>query len=1204
MLEINEPQFTANVKSWIDAICARFISADPEFPFLGAEVEVRKQGKLERRDLVLRPRNNPNGFALTGEVKLPDKPDGRSPYNESLVLDAHEKASAVGVEYFFTWNVNRFVLWQTFKPQTVIFDRQLNFYDWAQITDSSELARSEATESLKRRWEEFLLEFAAIYRGAKPFVRRPLDQWFIHLLESALDQPTVFTYAAFHQLYGTSRDFHRKLDDWMIRNLGATIRAEDEQDNLQRAARYSCYVMTNRIVFYDALRRKYPERLEPLAIPKRLKSSVELRERLEAAFQRAVTVTDDYETVFRGDEFGEHLPFLSNPSVEAWAVDAWRGLIEQVDKYDFTRLDYDIIGQIFDGLISPQERHRYGQHYTKSEIVDLINAFTIRDADATVLDPACGGGTFLIRAYARKKFLAARQGKIPEHSALLSGVYGVDLSAYAVHLSTISLAARDLVRASNYPRVACADFFDIGRNGKRFPAGVSARDDKVEFVGLPPLDAVVGNPPYIRHEKLTQDQKRRYGELARRSRPSMQIAGRSDIHIYFWPYAASFLKPDGRFGFLTSSSWLDVEYGFPLQRWILENFAIIAVMESNVEPWFTDARIATTVTILRREEDMRKRLDNVVRFVQIRRPLDDILTGHQRGQGDNARLEAAEQVRDFLESIKQDIEDPNWRVRVVRQSALISRLSLAGGEDDEEEEREQTPAAPNSTAVGGDPASAHTGGKWGIHLRAPDFFFELMKLCGDRFVPLGEIAEIRRGITSGCDAFFFPRDVTEERLAELGPKKFREVYGLTPKQSEKIRVCLAGDGSVHFIEAEFLEPEVHSLMEIDAIRMDPALLKRKILLVKTPKSKLRGKRVSRYISWGEDQNINSGTTCASRGRSRNWYDLNPNPRSDMFWPMTQKYRHIIAENQHHLVCNHRLFDIYAREGTNKDILCAVLNSSLVLFVKNFYGRWAGTEGTLDTEIIDVVRIPVPNTALFKTEHIKEIKKAFQPLRSRAIGYIRDEIKMEDRRLLDLSILEALGLSKRQARSLLEHLYKTIDQMYASYREIELKANANRARAARRGKNTPQSIGAEIWESLLKEKGSDLRPFPGDFLPDLESERSDRFEIAEGKARLLEMFGSYGVENGGKMVELGEENRARLLLAVASEGYEGPIALPKSAKTASAILNDWRTYKEEQNRRFEELAEQRTADPSMHERLVADLWRRYRRWSQERDEARL
>jgi hypothetical protein len=51
-------------------------------------------------------------------------------------------------------------------------------------------------------------------------------------------------------------------------------------------------------------------------------------------------------------------------------------------------------------------------------------------------------------------------------------------------------------------------------------------------------------------------------------------------------------------------------------------------------------------------------------------------------------------------------------------------------------------------------AGDYVAGKWGRFLRAPDLYFELMRRFRDHFVRLGEIAEVRFGVKSGCDAFF------------------------------------------------------------------------------------------------------------------------------------------------------------------------------------------------------------------------------------------------------------------------------------------------------------------------------------------------------------------------------------------------------------------------------------------------------------------
>lgn len=1180
---MDEVPFCANVKSWIDAICA----ASPDLPFAGADIEVRKAGRSKRRDLALRPRLNPRGYALTGEVKLPDTPDGRTPYSEGLVLDAHWKANEVGAEYFFTWNINKLVLWETFRRDTPITQRSLDFFDWNVIRSSDELERSDVQTNLKQKLGDFLKYFAPIYEGAQPFPRKPLDQWFIHLLESALDYPTAATLAELTRRYDRTPAFKSRLNEWVKTNLGATISEEEESDNLERAAKFSCYVLTNKILFYDALRRKYPRRLRALTIPRTVANGSELKRRLDEAFRQAEMVTDDYETVFEGDDFGDRLPFLSDE-----AVDAWRHLIVEVDTYDLTALDYDIIGQIFDGLISPRERHRFGQHYTKSEIVDIINAFTFRSHQACVLDPACGGGTFLVRAYARQKWLSERTDQTQTHKERLSQIHGVDISAYATHLSTISLATRDLVQAGNYPRVTVCDFFDIDREKNQFPAGITRASGEVVFekVPLPDLDAVVGNPPYIRQELLSREQKARYRQLCDKAFPNLKLSGRSDIHVYFWPFATLFLRANGWLGLLTSSSWLDVEYGFPLQRWILENFCIVAILESSVEPWFTDARVATAVTILRREADLQIRANNLVHFVQIRRPLADILTDFERA-GD--RLEAAERVRDVIETRTADQEDQNWRIRVIRQAELIRRLTLDEGQ--EPGESGQIVAGEVRRIL--DPASAHSGDKWGRYLRAPDIFFQLLKRCSDQFVALCEIADVRYGLKSGCDGFFFPRDITDDRLEELGKDEFYEKYGLKKSDIRKLRLCKAGDGSVHLIEAEFLEPEVHSLMEINSLIINSDSLERVALIVNQPRSKLRGKNVLKYIEWGERQDFHKLETCAARETgNRAWYQIEPDTRSIAIIPMIQQYRHIIPINDNGFLVNHSLLELCG-SGVPIKLLAAVLNSTIVGLIKWSYGRGLGREANLQLDVYAAKMMLVPDASQATEDQAKLLEHCFDELAKLPRKNLAEELEWPERQQLDSAVFSLLGVHSSIERDRLQSsLYSAVRNLHAELRALELKAQADRLKAARRGKATPQSIAGEIWEGIKGDASFSLVPFPGGFVSINRS--SERLDIPEGKVRYRnDLFEAHSVIVGRTRFKLEHELRAKLLMAIVEEGFIGSISIPRSPAVCEDALKEWTDYRKELDARFQDLVSQRTTDLREQEKILASLWRRYRRWSE-------
>ena len=144
-------------------------------------------------------------------------------------------------------------------------------------------------------------------------------------------------------------------------------------------------------------------------------------------------------------------------------------------------------------------------------------------------------------------------------------------------------------------------------------------------IALDKVDAVVGNPPYIRQEGINKVDKDNYRNLHDTEWPGQpKLTGRSDIYAYFFSHAAYLLKPGGYLGFVTSVGWLDTEYGFRLQEFFLRNFRIVTIIESQVEKWFEDARVTTAVTILQREPDHAKRDGNPVRFIQLRKPLAEI----------------------------------------------------------------------------------------------------------------------------------------------------------------------------------------------------------------------------------------------------------------------------------------------------------------------------------------------------------------------------------------------------------------------------------------------------------------------------------------------------------------------------------------------------------------------------------------------------
>jgi len=1203
MPEITEWEFTADVASQINGVIAR----RPDLPFSEARCEQRGRGSAKRRDLTLLGKNRKPLF--TGEVKMPGTREGRSPLNEAVVIDAHDKANAIGVEHFFTWNVNNCILWNTFETGKSITDRHIEFIKAlpSPIATADEVKDPRVAEQIAQFLEKLLDRCAAISSGDIPIAKLPLDEKFINVWELAIFPIVQETHAALSRQYSSSPGFKRSLDKWMVEEQGS-IPSNDEaitRENLERAAKFSSYVLANKILFYQALRRQFSG-LRKLQIEDVIRTADALSIYLTDSFDHATRITKDYETVFAGD-FGDGLPLMSEN-----AVDFWRDLLEDTSKFDFTEIPYDVLGHIFENLLSPEERHKFGQHYTRSEIVDLINAFCIREPEAKVMDPSCGGGTFLVRAYQRKKDLSS--GKL-SHEQLIEQLYGTDISAYPVHLTTINLATRDLKQGANYPLVARKDFFKAKSGAGTFKV---PNESGCEIKPLPKLDAIVGNPPYIRQEKITeyygQKYKERLQELVHTDAPGTVLSGRSDLFSYFFIHSYALLEDDGYLGLLTSSGWLDTAYGFDLQHFLLNNFEIVAIIESSCEPWFTGARVTTAATILRRQSDPEKRQANNVKFVWFKQRISEFIP--QDHTDEDLRRVMFEELRDHIEQLEDGEDTERWRVRVVNQGELYRMgcfsFDLTPDDEDHADEEEDEPHVDGTAqhVLGKDwtPANpdlprgrAYKGYKWGIFLRAPEILTKLVKRGGDKFTPLGQIANVRFGVKTGCDTFFFPRDVTQEKLAEgFSDSEFENRFGISKKQAKDIRIVLAGDGSQHLIEAEFLEPEIHSLMEIDAFEIHPHELSREILLVSGEKDALKNKHVLKYIRWGEREGFQNRITVANRvSATKAWYDLTDERPAQLILPKLQQYRHIISLNTESLLNNSSLLSVYCPSDFAAG-LGAVLNSTVVALFKQFFGRMHGAEGSLQLDVYSAKMMTIPNLQLGNARVVKRVVRAFAQMRMRKAGPLVDvdstvgdqwtgELAMDDRQELDDAVLELIGVENPNERvSLRDELYHEVTKLYRQIRATERIMQRYRSQTARRGRQTPQSIANDIWDDLATKP---VLLTPIDFIKSGANTRA--VVIREARAELLHepLLGTFGVKTGAHAEYFDTLEEAEFLKAVADVPMHGDVDVPTSPDVCGKAVTKYR----EQRAALEEqlLAEAATftSDETLQHRVVRELWKK-------------
>ena len=138
---------------------------------------------------------------------------------------------------------------------------------------------------------------------------------------------------------------------------------------------------------------------------------------------------------------------------------------------------------------------------------------------------------------------------------------------------------------------------------------------KKAVVKFPTFDACVGNPPYIRHELI--EHKETWNHLAETEFGLKKINQQSDLYVYYLMHTSAFLNEGGRLGYVISSSWLDISFGTGFQKFLLDHFKIIAIIDHQKKRSFETALINTVILILEKCSDKVSRNANNVKFVRV-----------------------------------------------------------------------------------------------------------------------------------------------------------------------------------------------------------------------------------------------------------------------------------------------------------------------------------------------------------------------------------------------------------------------------------------------------------------------------------------------------------------------------------------------------------------------------------------------------------
>lgn len=296
---------------------------------------------------------------------------------------------------------------------------------------------------------------------------------------------------------------------------------------------------------------------------------------------------DDYNSKL----FAEHY-------CETWNIDnkslveVIKGLYETSDgyRYDFSAISGDVLGGIYEQYLGyvqekskrhPVEaakkakRKSQGIFYTPEYIVDFIVKNTLGEVlkktkrkdihKIKVLDPACGSGSFLIKAYDTilensEKENGQQMDFFTRSEILKDNIYGVDLDEQATEIAQLNLLLKALWQRERLPSLqhnirtgnslVSGECEELEKYfGKRWeeqkPFNWKEEFEEVFKGENGGFDVIIGNPPY--GAELTDESKNYFS--------SIYDIGSTDTAILFIKKTFDLLKTGGRLGFIVPKAF-------------------------------------------------------------------------------------------------------------------------------------------------------------------------------------------------------------------------------------------------------------------------------------------------------------------------------------------------------------------------------------------------------------------------------------------------------------------------------------------------------------------------------------------------------------------------------------------------------------------------------------------------------------------------
>lgn len=211
------------------------------------------------------------------------------------------------------------------------------------------------------------------------------------------------------------------------------------------------------------------------------------------------------------------------------------------------------------------------------------------------------------------------------------------------HIGMPNTTARLLASWNPYDQNNHASFFDPEWMFSLSPS---------EFTGF---DVVIGNPPYVRQEKI-KEQKPAFKKLYD------CFSGAADLYVYFYERGIQLLNEGGIFSFITSNKWMRSGYGEKLRVYLKSQTRVRRLIDFGDAEIF-DAIAYPCIALLEKGVAPPDNAFKALRWEQEKWNIED-LTRHLSG--------------DMFPMSQSDLASDSWRLESKTKIELLERVRQAG----------------------------------------------------------------------------------------------------------------------------------------------------------------------------------------------------------------------------------------------------------------------------------------------------------------------------------------------------------------------------------------------------------------------------------------------------------------------------------------------------------------------------------------------